>query len=142
MSDRAFPSNHLQNKHHIRTSGLGVDIKYNSYNRFLNRLKGKGSIKRGIIPPNYGIPIPFNRAYPIRGGKTVKTAIINGPNCVCPSLVTDDLKYISNEILPTTNYVTSNINNNGDIFYIPNVGDIVWVLPNLNSSKELKGHVL
>ena len=62
--------------------GIGVDIKHNSYDRYLNRLKGKAPIRRGVIPPDYGAPIPFNRAYPIYGGKVVKTSIVN--NCNCP----------------------------------------------------------
>lgn len=62
--------------------GSGVDIKHNSYERYLNKIKGKGPVRRGIIPPNYGAPIPFLRAYPIYGGKIVKTSIVN--NCDCP----------------------------------------------------------
>ena len=63
--------------------GAGVDIKHNSYDRYLNRLKGKGPVRRGVIPPNFGTPLPFNPAYPIYGGKTTKTSIV-GDNCVCP----------------------------------------------------------
>ena len=62
--------------------GLGVDIKHNSYDRYLNRLKGKGPLRRGVIPPNFGGYIPFNPAFPIYGGKTVKTNIVNGCRCV------------------------------------------------------------
>ena len=62
--------------------GIGVDIKHNSYDRYLNRLKGKSVLRRGIIPPTFGAPIPFNRAFPIYGGKTVKTNIVNGCSCV------------------------------------------------------------
>ena len=62
--------------------GFGVDIKHNSYYRYLDRLKGKKPIRRGEIPPNFGTPIPFNPAFPIYGGKTMKTSIIN--NCNCP----------------------------------------------------------
>ena len=64
--------------------GLGVDIKHNSYDRYLNRLKGKSVLRRGVIPPKFGAPIQFNRGYPIYGGKTVKTSIIN--NCDCPDI--------------------------------------------------------
>lgn len=62
--------------------GIGCDIKHNSYDRYLNRLKGKGPMRRGVVPPNFGKPIPFNPAFPVYGGKTVKTNIIN--NCDCP----------------------------------------------------------
>ena len=62
--------------------GAGVDIKHNSYYRYLARLKGKGPVRRGVIPPHFGTPIIFNPAYPIYGGKTTKTNIVN--NCNCP----------------------------------------------------------
>lgn len=62
--------------------GIGCDIKHNSYDRYLNRLKAKKPLRRGVIPPNFGEPeIPFNRANPVYGGKTMKTAIISGCNC-------------------------------------------------------------
>lgn len=62
--------------------GVGVDVKHNSYERYLNRLKGKAPLRRGLVPPGYGSPIEFNRAYPIYGGKVVKTNIVNGCDCV------------------------------------------------------------
>jgi len=61
--------------------GYGVDIKHNSYYRYLNRIKGKGPVRRGIIPPDFGGSIPFNNAFPIYGGKTMKMNIVNGCNC-------------------------------------------------------------
>ena len=68
--------------------GSGVDIKHNSYDRYLNRLKGKAPLRRGVVPPEFGIPyIPFSRAFPIYGGKIMKTSIVN--NCNCP-IVTND----------------------------------------------------
>ena len=101
MSDRPVPSvqrasiptgsnNSLNNKHHSVTSsrpgcqtpgGIGCDIKHNSYDRYLNRLKGKGPLRRGPIPPTFGAPIPFNPAFPIYGGKTIKTNIVTTCNC-------------------------------------------------------------
>ena len=62
--------------------GKGCDIKHNSYDRYLNRIKGKGPMRRGVVPPTFGDPIPFNRALPVYGGKTVKTNIVDG--CDCP----------------------------------------------------------
>lgn len=105
MSDRAKPAHqttkvasgatyHTSSTRHTITrnrpgamspGGIGVDIKHNSYDRYLNKLKGKAPLRRGIIPPNYGAPIPFNRAFPIYGGKIVKTSIING--CDCPDTI-------------------------------------------------------
>jgi hypothetical protein len=102
MSDRPIPSvqkgviptgtnSSMNRKHTSVTSsrpgcqapgGIGCDIKHNSYDRYLNRLKGKGPLRRGVIPPNFGSPIPFNPAFPVYGGKTTKTSIVNG--CDCP----------------------------------------------------------
>jgi hypothetical protein len=62
--------------------GTGCDIKHNSYDRYLNRLKGKGPLRRGVVPPGFGTPVKFNPAYPVYGGKTVKTNIVSG--CDCP----------------------------------------------------------
>jgi hypothetical protein len=101
MSDRPFPSvqtgiiptgtNSSMNKKHSSVTssrpgcqapgGIGCDIKHNSYERYLNRLKGKGPLRRGIIPTTFGAQIPFNPAFPIYGGKITKTNIINGCNC-------------------------------------------------------------
>jgi len=74
--------------------GIGCDIKHNSYDRYLNRLKGKGPLRRGVIPPTFGSPIPFNPAFPIYGGKTVKTNIVSG--CNCP--IDGETKNISQDI--------------------------------------------
>lgn len=62
--------------------GKGCDIKHNSYDRYLNRLKGKGPMRRGVVPQDFGKPIIFNPALPIYGGKTMKTSIID--DCQCP----------------------------------------------------------
>ena len=63
--------------------GKGCDIKHNSYDRYLNRLKGKAPMRRGVVPQNFGKPIPFNPAFPIYGGKTMKTNIVDA-GCDCP----------------------------------------------------------
>ena len=102
QSDRPFPSvqkatvktgyyNSLNGRHHSNTSsrpgtqtpgGVGCDIKHNSYDRYLNKLKGRKVLRRGVIPPTFGLPyIPFNRAYPIYGGKQFKTSIVADCNC-------------------------------------------------------------
>ena len=66
----------------LSPGGTGVDIKHNSYERYLNRIKGKAPLRRGVIPPNYGKEfIPFNPAYPIYGGKVIKTSLVSGCNC-------------------------------------------------------------
>ena len=67
----------------LSPGGTGVDIKHNSYDRYLNRLKGKGPLRRGPVPKIIESPyIPFNRAYPIYGDKVMKMSIVN--NCDCP----------------------------------------------------------
>ena len=65
--------------------GAGVDIKHGSYQRYLNRLMAKGPLRREKVPPTFGLPIPFNPAFPIYGNKTIKTNIIN--KCICTSRV-------------------------------------------------------
>ena len=61
--------------------GAGVDMKHGSYQRYLNRLMAKGPLRREPIPPTFGLPIPFNPAFPIYGNKTLKTTIID--KCIC-----------------------------------------------------------
>lgn len=101
--------------------GVGVDIKHNSYDRYLNKLKGKSVLRRGIVPATYGAPIPFTRSDPIYGSKTVKTNIING--CDCPDIeagsqVQDKLIYGSS---------ASSIHDKIlSVKYTFNVGDFVW----------------
>jgi hypothetical protein len=102
MSDRTIPSvqktivpsrtnTTLNGKHTSVTSsrpggqspgGIGCDIKHNSYDRYLNRMKAKNPLRRGEVQSNFGNPIAFNSAYPVYGGKTLKTNIISG--CACP----------------------------------------------------------
>ena len=105
----------------LSPGGSGVDIKHNSYDRYLNRIKGKGPVRRGLVPANYGSPyIPFNKAFPVYGGKTIKTSIVSG--CDCP--ITDET--IRN-ITDTRLYGNSDIQNRiFDVTYTFNVGDFVW----------------
>ena len=113
----------------LSPGGSGVDIKHNSYDRYLNRLKGKGPVRRGPIPPTFGSPyIPFNRAFPVYGGKTIKTSIVN--NCDCPI----ETSAIDDTIL----YKNSDIENKiFDVTYTFNVGDLVWAKKN-SLSKDLE----
>lgn len=137
MSDRPKPANqltkvasgtsyHTSSTRHTITrlrpgamspGGVGVDIKHNSYDRYLNRLKGKTVLRRGIVPPTFGADLPFNNAFPVYGGKTVKMAIING--CDCPDTGDQDqLIYGS-----TLNAIQDKIL---DLKYVFNIGDFVW----------------
>lgn len=99
--------------------GIGVDIKHNSYQRYLNKLKGAGPLRRGVIPKNYGDSIPFDRVHSIHGGKVVNTSIITG--CNCPD-VKDDTgdKIIYGSIL---NAIQDQILSVG---YTYSIGDFVW----------------
>jgi hypothetical protein len=113
MSDQPYPSvqrnivptgfNHsINNLRHSVTSsrpggqnpgGVGVDIKHNSYDRYLNRLKGKAPLRRGIIPKSMALPdVPFNRAFPVYGGKLFKQNIVTGCNCPADGkrIITED----------------------------------------------------
>jgi hypothetical protein len=154
MSDRPKPANqltkvasgtsyHTSSTRHTITrlrpgamspGGVGVDIKHNSYDRYLNRLKGKTVLRRGIVPPNFGAEIPFNNVFPVYGGKTVKTAIING--CDCPDISSDQdqliygskLNAIQDEIL--------------SIKYVFNIGDFVWAKKYESDSTLYKGEII
>ena len=91
MSDRAKPSNQIvktgshgsnslkrtkvSNKPgSMSPGGLGVDIKHNSYERYLNRIKGKGLLKKGIVQMSDG--------QKMTGGKKCRLAIVNNCNCI------------------------------------------------------------
>ncbi len=65
----------------LSPGGVGVDVKHNSYERYLNRLKGEKVLKQQKVPADFGKPIVFNQARPIYGGKTMKTGIVSGCTC-------------------------------------------------------------
>jgi len=136
QSDRPYPSNQkatipstyttLSNKHTSNTSsrpgcqtpgGIGCDIKHNSYERYLNRMKGRHVLRRGAIPPTFGSPdLPFNRAYPVYGGKEFKTSIVSGCNCPIHSTVTGD----------TILYGTSSFDSINEVVFSYQVGQLVY----------------
>jgi hypothetical protein len=107
--------------------GSGVDIKHNSYDRYLNRLKGKAPMRRGVIPPAFGPPyIPFNRAYPVYGGKVMKTSIVNG--CNCP-IISDN----SGELYKNSDIQAKIL----AVKFEFNVGDFVWARKIGDTTMEL-----
>lgn len=149
MSDRARPSNqvtkvasgstyHSSSTRHTITrnrpgamspGGIGVDIKHNSYNRYLNKIKGKAPLRRGVINSS-------NIVSPIYGGKIVKTSIIN--NCDCPdnnqnSLEQDKLIYNSNHNLQ---------DNILSVRYTFNIGDFVWAKKFETDTNFYKGEII
>ena len=120
----------------MNPGGVGVDIKHNSYDRYLNRLKGKSVLRRGIIPPNYGQPVLFTRAYPIYGGKTVKTGIIN--NCDCPDITDNalaDSRIYGSRLSALQDLILS-------VHYEYHVGDFVWARKFSNDTKLYKAEIL
>lgn len=67
--------------------GIGCDVKHDSYDRYLDRIKGR-VLKKGYISPGItqliacgGTP-PFDPSRPMYGGKYYNTQII--PSCKCP----------------------------------------------------------
>ena len=96
MSDRTQP--HVQAAHmsmkssvsirpgNMSPGGIGCDIKHNSYDRYLARLKAAGPLRKDNLPLTYGLPIKFNPNNPIYGGKTVKTSI-GTSLCACGPLI-------------------------------------------------------
>ena len=107
--------------------GIGCDIKHNSYDRYLNRLKGKGPLRRGVVPPNFGKPIVFNPAFPVYGGKTMKTNIVD-TGCNCPIFtptenIQQDITIYNNPLYQP--YPSGNL--------LFNVGDYVYAIENGNN---------
>jgi hypothetical protein len=75
----------------LTPGGYGVDIKHNSYYRYLGRLKGKKNLRRGTVPYEYGNPIKGGGIY---GAKTIKTNIVTGCN-ICEENPSPE--YLQNE---------------------------------------------
>jgi hypothetical protein len=156
MSDRKIP--HIQDnivpttkgRHHSYTwhrpccqspGGKGVDMKHGSYDRYLNKIKGKQPLRRGIIPP-ITPTIIFNRADPIYGGKTFKTNIVSGYNCpICKNENGDENIYIAGVAVCANPYAVTtlqarnlNWNNNGS--FIKNVNTNVWESRGINWTSD------
>lgn len=155
MSDRARPANqltkvasgstyHTSSTRHTITrhrpgamspGGVGVDIKHNSYDRYLNKIKGKAPLRRGVIPPGYGAPIPFNKAFPIYGGKTIKTSIINGCDCPDTTSIEKDKLIYGSALSSLQDKILS-------VKYEFKVGDFVWAKKNPFDTTLDKGEII
>jgi hypothetical protein len=117
--------------------GLGVDIKHNSYDRYLNKIKGKGPLRRGPIPSTYGLPVPFTCAYPIYGDKRIKTNIISGCNCPEESITnTNDENYIYGN---PESAIQEEIFN---VTYTFNIGDTVWVQQHIGDKQYYQAKII
>jgi hypothetical protein len=153
QSDRAYPSvqpaliktgfnNSLNGRHHSYTSsrpgtqtpgGIGCDIKHNSYDRYLNKLKGKKVLRRGVIPPTFGLPqIPFNPAFPVYGGKQFNTSIV--ADCNCPE---DQNTSISDAKL----YKNPNFYDINDVVFKYGVGMYVYAYEN-NTNDKVRAKII
>lgn len=99
--------------------GSGVDIKHNSYDRYLNRIKGKGLLKKGNVQ--------LNDEQKMTGGKDVKFAIVN--NCECNKNIQINNSLVSNN-LAEFNDVMYNINymfyENETVLVRKNKYDKIW----------------
>lgn len=58
--------------------GAGCDIKHGSYDRHLNRLKGRSILRAAAVPANYG---ETQQPQQTTGNKTLATGIVAGCNC-------------------------------------------------------------
>ena len=113
--------------------GVGVDIKHNSYDRYLRRITGRKPMRRGVIPPNYGRPIPFTCAYPVYGGKVVKTSIIE--DCGCPEDSNDARNIIYG---PESNAIQDEIMS---VVYKFHVGDFVYAKKVMQDTQYSKAEI-
>lgn len=155
MSDRAQPANQVvktgsgstyhgsSTRHTIvrnrpgamSPGGIGVDIKHNSYERRLNRLKGKGPLRRGVVPSTYGAPIVFNREDPVYGGKVFKTSIINGCDCVNVNNPASDKIIYGSESSAIQDKILS-------VTYKFNLGDFVFAKKYAVDTKLYKAQII
>jgi hypothetical protein len=166
MSDRPVPSvqrtviptgsnTSLNRRHTSVTSsrpgcqspgGVGCDIKHNSYDRYLNRLKGKGPLRRGDIPYGFGTPqIPFNVAYPVYGGKVMKTNIVNDCNCpIVPKPGNTETPIYNNPFFYNINNVISRFGIGDNVYAIEtgiakNVNNNIYTKAKILSINEMSG---
>jgi hypothetical protein len=101
MSDR--PIAHIQTQRYSMKSsvsvrpgnmspgGIGCDIKHNSYDRYLARIKAAGPLRKENLTIDFGrTNPPFDPANPVYGGKTVKTSI-GESRCGCGATLSPDI---------------------------------------------------
>ena len=97
MSDRQNP--HIQYARYSMKSsvsvrpgnlspgGVGCDIKHNSYDRYLARIKAAGPLRKDNMTIDFGnTNVPFDPANPVYGGKTLKTSI-GDSKCGCGPVI-------------------------------------------------------
>ena len=69
----------------LSPGGYGVDVKHDSYARYLARIKGKGPLRREVLP--------IFPPTPIQGGKIMKTTIVSGCDCLDKNNANNDILY-------------------------------------------------
>ena len=78
-------------------------------------------MRRGVVPPDFGKPVPFNPAFPIYGGKTMKTNIVNNCDCPIDNSSNQDIKIYNNPLWQP--YPSGNLSFNvGDYVYAIQTG--------------------
>jgi surface protein len=75
----------------LSPGGIGCDIKHNSYDRYLARIKATGPLRKENQPIEFGrTNPPFDPANPVYGGKTIKTSI-GESRCGCGPIISPTL---------------------------------------------------
>jgi surface protein len=105
MSDRPDP--HIQTARYSMKSsvsirpgnmspgGIGCDVKHNSYDRYLARIKAAGPLRKDNMTIDFGnTDVPFDPANPVYGGKTLKTSI-GDSKCGCGPIISPDVLTLS-----------------------------------------------
>jgi hypothetical protein len=105
--------------------GIGVDIKHNSYDRYLNRIKGKGLLKKGQVQ--------VNDSQKMTGGKDVKFAIVN--NCECDNNKMNNNNMYANNLAEFNNVMY-------DVKYSFKVNQTVFVRKNIYNNLWYKGTII
>lgn len=105
--------------------GIGVDIKHNSYERYLNRIKAKKPLRRGQVMPNYA-----------HASKNLKTSIVSGCND-CTNKNTELLYQMDCGLLETSTLVQQPVSITKYA-----VGDFVWVRKCKRTPKRVKAQII
>ena len=131
-SDRTAPSRQVKGRKvtnrpgGMSPGGVGVDVKHNSYERYLNKMKGKGLLKQGKKQESY------QSQQEMTGGKSNRMAIVSG--CDCENKKNQQNNYMNN--LNAFNKVMYNIN------YKFAVGQTVLVQKDIHNKNWHKGKIV
>ena len=105
--------------------GIGVDIKHNCYERYLNRIKAKQPLRRGQVKPDYD-----------QSSKNLKTSIVS--NCYgCSDKNTELLYQMDCEVMEPPTLIQQAV---AVTKYV--VGDFVWVHKCKRVHKRVKAQII